>query len=207
MSRTFKIVGVSSSVLIIWILTAPFLADYLVVRKPLAKSDVILILGGSSAYVERANKAAMIYAQGVSTKIVLTDDGEKAGWSTAEERNPPYVDLAKGELIKQGVPAEAIEILTPGGSGTIYEAAAFREIAKANGVRSILIVTSEYHTRRAIWVFEREFEKSGSEIEIGIEPAVSGHQNPAPMIWWLSPSGWRMVAGEYVKILYYSVFY
>jgi uncharacterized SAM-binding protein YcdF (DUF218 family) len=207
MSRTFKILAISSIALFVWICIAPFLAEYLIVEKPLAKADAILILGGSSVYVERTQKAALLYKKGVAPKILLTDDGEKAGWSQKEQRNPPFVDLARNELISQGVPAEAIDLVEPKESGTIYEAAATREIVQANHLKSILIVTSAYHTRRALWTFEKDFSDNSVEATIGIEPAMTGQQTPIPNTWWLAPRGWRAVAGEYVKILYYWLSY
>jgi uncharacterized SAM-binding protein YcdF (DUF218 family) len=207
MSRVFKILAISSVVLLIWICVAPFLAEYLIVEKPLAKADAILILGGSSVYVERTQKAAVLYKQGVSSKILLTDDGENAGWSQREQRNPSFVDLARNELMSQGVPADAIDLVEPKESGTIYEAAATREIVQANHLKSILIVTSAYHTRRALWTFEKDFADNSVEATIGIEPAMPGQQTPMPNTWWLAPLGWRSVAGEYVKIFYYWLSY
>ncbi len=82
-----------------------FLAKRLIIEKSLERADVILVLGGSSVFIERTQKAAEIFKQGVASKILLTDDGEKAGWSRMERRNPPYVELAQKNLVAQGVPA------------------------------------------------------------------------------------------------------
>ena len=169
------------------------------------RADVILILAGSSVYQERTRKAAGMYKQGVAPKIILTDDGEKGGWSQIEKRNPPFVELARSDLIAQGVPAEAIEIIVPNGSGTVHEARITQKIARENNWKTILLVTSAYHTRRALWSFEKV--SGNAELQFGIAAAPAGEQTPMPEYWWFSPHGWNFVAGEYVKSFYYWLYY
>jgi len=65
----------------------------------------------------------------------------------------------------------------------------------------LLIVTSGYHSRRALWSVRRACEDSG--IEIGIDSAPPGWQTPSPWVWWSKRRGWKLVAGEYVKMIYY----
>ena len=188
------------AILLAWIFLAPFLAKALVVEKPLGHADVILVLAGSSAYVERTHKAVLIYEQGVAQKIVLTDDGEQAGWSQKEQRNPSYVELAKRELVTRGVPDDAIKILEPKVAGTLDEAKVVYKFALDNCWKSLLIVTSPYHSRRALHTFESIFATNGLEANVGI---VVAEKTPQAFFWWLAWNGWRDVAGEYVKSLVY----
>ena len=204
-SRTFKFTIVFIFTIALWIFLAPLLAERLIVEKPLERADVILVLSGSSVYLERTDKAADIYKQGVAPKIVLTDDGENTGWSRSEKRNIPYVELAQRNLVAQGVPEASIEIIKPGGSGTIYEAQTFEEKSRQENWKRILIVTSAYHTRRAAQTFDGVF--AGENIEIGIAAPPPGRQTPPPFYWWLTAQGWNVVAGEYVKSFYYWVYY
>ena len=188
----------------IWIVIAPILAKNLVVEKPLTKADAIMVLSGSSAYIERTQKAAAAYKKGVAKKILLTDDGGYAGWSQKERRNPPFVYLAKQSLIGQGVSKDQIEILSPQVTGTIYEARALHEKIRDENWSSVLLVTSSYHTKRALWTFDEEIS---TDIELGIVSPETGIQTPPPFLWWLSPRGWRLVGGEYVKFVVYWLFY
>ena len=204
-SRAFKFLVTFLLLLTAWIFTAPFLAENLIVEKPLEHADAILVLAGSSVYQERARKAASLYKQGVAPKIVLTDDGEKGGWSKIEQRNPPYVELARNLLVAEGVPFGAVEIIKPNGSGTIHEAQITSEKARQENWKTILLVTSAYHTRRALWSFEKAAE--GANLQFGIAAAPVGEQTPPPVYWWFSPRGWNFVAGEYVKRVYYWVYY
>lgn len=207
MSRSFKIIVVFVLLVSAWILFARFLATALIIEKPLEKADVILILGGSSVYQERTQKAAIVYHQSIAPTIVLTDDEGRAGWSRKDKINPFFVDLAKQSLIAQGIAPESIEIIKPRGSGTIYEAQILRDKAREKNWKRILIVTSAYHTRRSLWTFERVFAEENLSAEFGIVAAPTGQQTPQPFLWWLSPFGWEVVAGEYVKSFYYWVYY
>lgn len=207
MSRSFKIALVFLALFIGWFFLAPFLAERLIVEKPLERADAILILGGSATFKERTQKAAELYQKGISGRILLTDDGGQAGWSRAEQRNPKFVELAQKSLIEQGVSPTAIEILEPTVAGTIDEARAFAEKAKTENLKSVVLVTSAYHTRRALWTFTRVSAAENSAAEIGIESARAGIQTPLPSRWWLSGAGWNLVAGEYVKSAYYWLCY
>ena len=189
----------------IWIFFAWFLAEKLIVEKPLEQADAILVLGGSKVYLERTQRAAELYKKGVASKILLTDDGGRAGWSNVEQRNPPFVELAKKELIAQGVAIENIEILLPQVTGTISEAQNLRKKIEETNWQKILIVTSAYHTRRSLWTFQNVLDEN--KTEIGIEAVSPGQQTPKAFVWWLSPFGWSVVAGEYVKLIYYWVNY
>lgn len=203
----FKFLIILLALIAIWIFAAPYLATNLIIEKPLEKADVIFVLGGSSVYFERTRKAAELYKKGVSEKIYLTDDGGRGGWSQKENRNPTFAELAKNELVKNGVPAEKIEILQPQVTGTIYEARILADTAKSKNVKTVLLVTSAYHTRRAFWICDKILRENNTEISLGIVSPDTGIDTPKPQIWWLSPNGWNFVAGEYVKSLAYWVYY
>lgn len=207
LSRSFKVASFILLLFLFWLFLAPFLAERLIVEKPLEKADAILVLAGAHTYLERTQKAAELFKKDVSRKIYLTDDGEQAGWSQVEQRNPPFVELARKSLIAQGVAAENIEILEPQVTGTIYEARILSEKAKSANLNSLLIVTSAYHTRRAFATFERVFAENNQSAELGITSPPTGIQTPPPDLWWLSKFGWQIVAGEYVKSAGYWVYY
>lgn len=187
-----------------WAVIAPFAARFLIVEKPLEKADAVFVLSGASKYKERAKKAAELYKAGIAPRIFLSDDGIKAGWSNEEERNPPFVDLAKGTLIEHGVTPEAIEILPGDARSTYSEAGILCTTIQNTETKSVLLVTSPYHTRRALGIFDKT---CGAGAVLGIQSPKTGDQTANPNTWWLSPNGLADVFGEYVKLLYYSVSY
>lgn len=204
MSGKFKALLVLILLFAVWIFVAPFLATNLIIERPLEKADAILVLSGSLVYKERTHKAAEVYKKGVAKKVLLNDDGGRAGWSQKEQRNPPFVYLAQQELISQGVAEDNIEILEDQVTGTIWEARNLRKKVEENKLKSVVLVTSAYHTKRALQTFE---ETVGSDVKIGIVSSPTGEQTPPPWTWWLSKKGWQVVAGEYVKFIVYWVYY
>ncbi len=190
---------------VLWPLGAWGAARWLVTAAPLAHADALAVLGGSATYVERTRYAASLWRAGRAPRIVLTNDGLRGGWSQSEQRNPFFVERATAELQRDGVSAAQIEIVPGGVTNTYTEAVALRTHAEARGWHSLLIVTSGYHARRAWWTLRRVF--AGSGIELGLDPVPLGEQTPAPLWWWLRPMGWRMVAGEYGKLIYYAWHY
>lgn len=190
-----------------WVPLAWLLADYLVFEKPLSKADAILILGGSATYIERTQEAAEIFKKGIAPKIFLTNDGLQGGWNQKEQRNPYFAELARWELIRQDIPEEAIEILPTVVKGTNDEANLLARVSAERKLKSLLLVTSAYHSRRALWTFERAMSRNNVSLNIGIESPPTGQQTPPPSTWWLNSTGWRMVGLEYVKIVYYWLVY
>ena len=203
--RLIKVGGVAIILIAVWALLAPSLANYLIVEKPLDHADAIIVLSGSAVYKERTRKAAEFYKQGVATRIFLTDDGAHAGWSRDERTNVPFVELEQRELIANGVLPDSITVLPGRVSGTDYEAKAIADEMAVRPLASVLIVTSGYHTRRAVKTFEKIL--GGTRTEIGISGVPPGDQTPNPNYWWLKPRGWQMVAGEYVKSAVYYFYY
>jgi uncharacterized SAM-binding protein YcdF (DUF218 family) len=189
----------------LWALVAWGAARALVVEAELERADLIVVLGGAAAYRERAQHAARLFNEGRAPLVVLTDDRTRAGWSQAEQTNPPFVRLARAELRRAGVPEASVEILPRPVASTYEEAALVCEFAAARGARSVLVVTSAYHSRRALWTFRRAAR--GRPLAVGLSPAPAGGHSPSAAWWWLRPAGWRQVAAEYPKLIYYRISY
>ena len=180
-----------------WILLGAVAPRALVVSKPLASADAIVVMSGSSAYVERTQKAAQLYHEGRAPIVLLTDDHTRGGWSSAQQRNPFFVERAKDELIKAGVPEDKIKVAPGIAASTRDEALILKDYVESEKIQSVLIVTSSYHSRRALLSMQQVFSTKGTTV--GMEPASA----TPTAFWWLSPEGWRTVGGEYVKLIYY----
>lgn len=175
------------------------MARSLIVRDDPLPSDAMVVLAGSAAYDERAKHAAQLFHAGYAPIVLLTDDGQRGGWSSKEQRTPFFVERARESLHRAGVPEERIEVLPQRVSSTYEEAMLLRDRAMERKMRSLLVVTSAYHTRRARWIFNRVFAACGTRATI----VSSAKPSPSPLVWWASLRGWRAVAAEYVKIIYY----
>jgi uncharacterized SAM-binding protein YcdF (DUF218 family) len=103
--------------------------------------------------------------------------------------------------MQAGVPADKIQVVSGSAAGTYEESLSIREFATSLRLNHLLIVTSAYHSRRALWAMRRACEGSG--IQVGIDSPPPGWQTPAPSVWWARRWGWKVVGGEYVKMVYY----
>jgi len=173
-------------------------ARMLVVEAPLERADAILVLSGSSRIIERTNLATQLFKEGRAPKILLTNDNQLLGWDAKEQRNLLSYQWSRKILVGNGIPSEKIEVVMDPVGGTYEELQAVQHYAAKNELHSLLIVTSAYHTRRTLWTADNLFK--GMQLTIGLEHPSAV---PSPWFWWLRRSGWRMVAGEYVKMAYY----
>ncbi len=200
-----RLLRLVSFVLVIWSLLAWGAALALVTRVEMANADVIVVLSNPSAYVERTRHAAQLWKTGRAPRVLLTNENLRSSWSEAEQRNPLFSERATQELKRAGVSPDKIEVLPATVRNTFDEAVLLRQYAAENKLQSILIVTSAYHSRRALWTFRNVFRDS--DIAIGLDPVAPGLQTPTPASWWLKPAAWKIVALEYPKLVYYWVRY
>jgi uncharacterized SAM-binding protein YcdF (DUF218 family) len=200
-ARALRLALLAVSALVVWAVVAWVAARALVVEAGPVQAEAIVVLAGSSTYKERADEAARLFHEGRAPKIILTNDGLQSEWSSALQRNPFYVERAVEQLRRAGVPAESIETLPQVVTSTYDEALLLREYVRAHGLRSLLVVTSAYHTRRALWTLRRVLKDE--HVSLGLSAPPPGQQTPRPLTWWWHIKGWRMVAGEYLKLVYY----
>jgi uncharacterized SAM-binding protein YcdF (DUF218 family) len=161
----------------------------LTVSKPLQNADAIVLLAGS--YEERAPAAADIFLSGNAKCIILANDGVRRGWSSEYQRNLFSIERSEEALVKRGVPRQSIIRLPFLKSGTIYDALAVRDYVVRYSIHSILLVTSDYHTRRTLWTFQKIFQQLS--VTVGIEPVRT------PSIFYPS------IMLEYIKFAYYLI--
>lgn len=196
-----KLTLVVVMLLVAWPVGAWAAARFLIVNDPLPRVDAIVVLSGSATFRERARHAAALYKQGKANRIILTNDNLKSGWSAAAQRNPYYHELAKEELKRNGVAEKDVEIIMVPIAGTHDEAMKLRDYCTKHEVNSIEIVTSAYHSRRALRTFRQVFRDTGKQV--GMDPVIENIETPSPSSWWLHKFGWAMVPNEYMKLVGY----
>src|SRR5271165_3275357 len=148
-----------------------FVAESWVVNEPAAHADAIVVLGGDNFYADRATHAAKLYREHVANFVVAS--GRRFRPNAAEP------ELTEHDLVERGVPRENILRLPHDASSTIEEAAAIRHTAEQRHWKSLLVVTSNYHTRRARYIFQKEFP---SRIVVTVASAPDGDFDPDH--WW-----------------------
>ena len=100
-------------------------------------ADVIVVLGGGLH--ERPLRAVELYKQHAAPRIILTGAGDD--------------EINRHILLANGVPSGAIEVENK--SLTTQQNALFTiKLLRAEKVHSVILVTSWYHSRRALKTFE-----------------------------------------------------
>jgi uncharacterized SAM-binding protein YcdF (DUF218 family) len=197
---TLKPLPLSAACLVGWLVVTQTLARALLITPESASGQALVVLSGAPVYAERLRHAALLYQQRRARFILLTDDGTEGVWSRALQRRPRMIEVGVELLRTAGVPGESIVLLPGFVSSTYTEAIRVKEFAGERRITSLIVVTSPYHARRAIWMFRRVF--GSSPVTLAINPAPLGDQSPNPATWWLTTRGWGSVAGEYLKFPY-----
>jgi uncharacterized SAM-binding protein YcdF (DUF218 family) len=113
-----------------------FPQPFLCVDSGLVKADVIVVLGGGSH--ERPGRAAELFKEHAAPRIIISGRGD--------------CEINRRLLLAAGVPADAIEMETQ--SRTTRENAQFTtKLLREEKVTHVIIVTSWYHSRRALACF------------------------------------------------------
>lgn len=168
-------------------------ARFLIVAEAPRPADAIVVLGGD--WKGRLEKGVSLYRQGLAPYLVVTG----GYWVAANRTQASYLaELAAFE----GVPGTAI--LREDRSESTWEDARYTlELAQARGFRRVLLVTSDWHSRRAASVFRRQFAPHG--IEVISVPSPEWRFDT--LRWWQYPDGGEMVVIEWVRLIWYWLRY
>ena len=151
-------------------------------------SDAIVILGNDDYDGDRAARAAELFKAGWAPHIVASGQYLRPYASVAE--------LEQHDLTERGVPVGAITKLAHRAGDTREEAMDVGAALTSHGWKKVLIVTSNYHTRRARYIYHRTLP-SGSELR------VISARDPAydPDKWWQSRPGFKLFFRETLAYL------
>ncbi|WP_300621969.1 YdcF family protein [uncultured Fusobacterium sp.] len=162
------------------------LGEYLVLNEKPERVDAIVVYSGDSG--ERTVKGVELLKDGYAEKIIFSGG--------AVYDNVRMADLMEAHAIKLGV--DPNKIIKDREAGTTYENALFtRDLLEANGYKKIILVTSNYHSRRSYLTTKKVFE--GSRIDI-ITVASNDEFSSS---WWRSGRSLLILINEYAKIVGY----
>ena len=191
--------------IVTWPLAAWLAAKTLIVENELPAADAIVVLSGPGTYVERADWAAKLYRERRAPIVIVSNEGLLSGWSANDERNLYFHEMSGRRLQQHGVASKDLRVVSDIGAGTYQESVRLCAHALELKLSRILVVTSAYHSRRALWSMQRACKDT--PVQIGMASPPPGWQTPTPAVWWVHKAGWRLVAGEYVKLVYYRFSY
>ena len=162
------------------------------VRKRI-KEIATLLAGNSPGRLPRAQE---LRAAGFSNLLIVSNERVHThGLETT------WLALYRAGISAPDLPVNAVVVLDdPPPESTIDEARRTADVLASRGLRSALLVTDAFHSRRASLLFRAVFAHRGLTIR----------STPVPDLldlahWWAHPLAARRVAEEWTKLVWYLV--
>jgi len=178
-------------VFVIYIARHPLMrlaGNFWVVDDGPAASDAIVILGDDNYAGDRATRAAEVLKAGWAPRIIASGRYLR-----------PYATIAQLEqhdLLDRGVPASAIIPFAHRADNTREEGEALAKFLRAHGWKRIIVITSNYHTRRARYILERVLPPGTALRMLSANDA-----NYDPNNWWRTRRGAKIFFHESVGMM------
>ena len=163
----------------------PWVARSLVRVDPLEPAEVIVVLAGDSSG-NRVVRGAELASQGYGSTVLVSGGPVFYGARECEAA----IEFA----VERGARREFFEPLCTGATSTLEEAIEIDAELRRRGVGRALVVTSDFHTRRASYIFRSKI--SG---DIDYHFASSPTREFDPDAWWKTRSGKKLVLLEFLK--------
>jgi uncharacterized SAM-binding protein YcdF (DUF218 family) len=174
--------------LILLTVLARHAASFLVVDEP-QKSDAIVVLAGETNV--RPVRALELLRQGLATHVFLD----------AETRDRIYdqqlVEIAQRYIDGLG-DGNRVTVCPITGFSTLAEADDSARCLQPLGVHRVLIVTSEFHTRRSLLIFRHRLPQYQISVAAARNPAQFGEA------WWTNREWAKTTFDEYLKLLWFE---
>ena len=149
------------------------------------QADAAVVLAGDHRG-NRVMKACELLKGGHVPRVLVSGPMDWYGINEA--------DLAIRFATARGCPAESLQAVYIKAHSTTEEAQAFRAELERRGVRSLLLVTSNYHTARALRTFRRQLPD-----RIEVVPVAATDPYFSPDRWWHSREGQKTMFFELSK--------
>lgn len=146
-------------------------------------SDAIIVLGDDNYSGDRATRAAELIKAGWAPKVVASGRYLRPYASIA--------DLEQRDLKDRGVPASAIVRFAHRAADTREECAALSPLLAEHRWKQVMIVTSNYHTRRAEYICSRLLPRG-----TGLRVVAAPDSEYQPDDWWVSRPGLKIFLHE-----------
>lgn len=179
-----------------WLLLSA--ADLWIVSDPIGPADAVAVFGGG--IVDRPFAAAQYYRQGLVKKILVSNvrqsPPEKLGIAMSD------VTATEAVLHKLGTPPTAIDTFGDALANTHQEVLALQAWAERHNLRSIIVPTEIFSTRRVRWMLDRVFSSEFVVRVVALNPPEYRRDD-----WWRHEEGVVAFNNEIIKYLYYRLKY
>jgi uncharacterized SAM-binding protein YcdF (DUF218 family) len=165
--------------------TILFAGRFLIVNEDISPAEAIVVIGGDHK-PQRMEQAVDLFNQGYAPVLIIS-----AGTSVLEgSETLPEAEVMRRQALALGLSDDFLIIENE--SRTTMENAIFTKTLLENeGIESIILVTSAYHSRRARRIFHDVF---GEKFHVSTQPAQTVNH---PLFWLFTPDERQVVLYEY----------
>jgi len=166
-----------------------FSGRILVVNRP-RPADVIIVLAGETEL--RPQRGLELLRSGYASQLILDVPANTKMFRWSE------LDLAQ-QYVQQLPEASRISVCPISGRSTKDEVPDVTRCMKGSGARTVLLVTSDYHTRRALSIFGKSLPAYRYEIAAASDPRDFGAQ------WWRHREWAKTALDEWLKLIWWEL--
>jgi hypothetical protein len=162
---------------------------FLIVDDP-RPSDTIIVLAGETEH--RPQRALDLLAQGYARHIILDVPNHAVLYK--------FTQLELAQKYIQDLPQPvAMSICLIDGLSTKEESKDAEKCLQREGAHSVLIVTSDFHTRRALNVFRRELPQFSYSVAAARSEEAFGSK------WWTHRQWAKIFVDEWLRLLWWKM--
>jgi uncharacterized SAM-binding protein YcdF (DUF218 family) len=151
-------------------------------------SDAIVVISGDEQ-MARFQEGVTLYQRGFGQYLVFSGAAYDNGTSNA--------DVMRALAVQRGVP-DGVILEEPLGEDTWGNAVYTRQVLEEHGLRSAILVTSPYHSRRAKLTFDAAYAGSGIQLTVHAAPDSQWRKQS----WWQQSETRRLTFTELQKLGY-----
>lgn len=177
--RLLSLIALCAVLALMYLVRQPLLreaASFWIVADAIQPADVIIVIGDDDFAGDRAREAATLFQNHWAPQVVASGRMLRPYTSIA--------DLIARDLESQGVPAAAILRFSHRANSTLEEAEGLEVLISQKHWGKVLLVTSNYHARRARYIFRRVLPST-----VSLEVAGAPSSDFVPKSWWESRQG------------------
>lgn len=175
------------------ILSAP---KYLVYSTNYVKADAVIVLLGP-IFSDRERHALDLMKKGMADYLIIPAHNK-----TYYVSQGGLKQISSGKTEKNSIKGNLDPAMPLYYEDTHLELIAAKKIMKKYGQKSAIIVSSPYHMRRIQIMVNKEFDKNW-----GYYFSPTPYETAPLNAWELKASDWKKVRREYVKILWFMIYY
>jgi len=165
-----------------------FTAESWIIEDTLDKADALIVLGDDNFYADRVTRAAQLFREGKAALVVAS--GRRL------RPNAGIAEFMEHDLVERGVPRDKIIRFSHDADSTLEEAQSLVRIVRERKWHSVIVVTSNFHTRRARYIFLHVFPQG---MEVRVASARDGDFDPED--WWTSRKGIKRLTREFAGMV------